>query len=175
MGAEHGRTGQKLDLRGIVIHYAGKPGSPAIASRDWFKNGSGGAGISAHYIVGLNGEILRLIPDDEQARHAGKSYGLTWDPMAKTNNTYYLGIEACHPDSSGKFSGVTQDALIKLVAWLMNRHGLNIYQVYRHYDVSGKICPMYYVINPSAWTKLKNDIQKACQNMIDSPFENKIG
>ena len=30
--------------------------------------------------------------------------------------------------------------------------------VFRHYDVTGKNCPKYYVENPDAWIQMKSDI-----------------
>ncbi|MDR1000391.1 MAG: N-acetylmuramoyl-L-alanine amidase [Clostridiales bacterium] len=158
-GASHGRTGQKLDAKGVVIHYVANPGSTAIANRNYFENGSEGNGTSCHYIVGLQGEILRLIPENERAMHAGKAYGVAWATQAKTNNSTYLGIEVCHPDKTGKFSAVTYKALVELVADICERNGFNPYQdIQRHYDVTGKLCPLYYVNNPSAWEKFKTDV-----------------
>jgi N-acetylmuramoyl-L-alanine amidase len=158
-GASHGRTGQKLDAKGVVVHYVANPGSTALANRNYFENGAAGNHTSCHYIVGLQGEVLRLIPEDERAMHAGKAYGAAWADQAKTNNSTYLGIEVCHPDKTGKFSDVTYESLIELTADICSRHGFDPYSdVKRHYDVTGKLCPLYYVNNPPAWEKMKNDI-----------------
>ena len=161
-GASHGRTGQRLDPIGIVIHYVANPGSSAMGNRNYFENGSNGNGASAHYIVGLNGEILRMIPENERAMHAGRSYGAQWQEQAKVNNATLLGIEVCHPDSSGKFSAVTYKSLIALTADICARRGFDPSKaVFRHYDVTGKLCPVYYVNNPSAWTQMRTDIKNA--------------
>ena len=162
-GANHGRTMKKLTTpgskpAGIVIHYVGNPGSAAAANRNFFENGSGGAGVAAHYIVGLKGEVLRCVPDDEVAYHAGKSFGPAWDAMAKTNNFRMLGIECCHPDASGMFNDLTYASLVELTALLCKRHELTINNVFRHYDVCGKNCPVYYANNQAAWQKMKADI-----------------
>jgi len=154
-GAEHGRAGQPLMPKGITAHYVGNPGSSAEANRGWFENGAGGARASAHYIIGLNGEILRLIPENERAMHAGKSYGAAWDITAPTNNASYIGIECCHPDASGKFNDNTYAALIELCADICARYGFDpLKSVVRHYDITGKICPLYYVKNPYEWERL---------------------
>ncbi|MDR2650233.1 MAG: N-acetylmuramoyl-L-alanine amidase [Clostridiales bacterium] len=161
-GASHGRTGQKLSAKGVVIHYVANPGSTALANRNYFENGSDGNGTSCHYIVGLQGEILRLIPENERAMHAGRAYGVAWTEQAKTNNATYLGIEVCHPDKTGKFSAVTYKSLTDLTADICKRHGFSPYRdVQRHYDVTGKMCPLYYVNNPSAWEQIKSDIYNA--------------
>jgi N-acetylmuramoyl-L-alanine amidase CwlA len=139
----------------------GNPGSSALANRNWFENGSGGANSSAHYIVGLNGEILRCVPENECAAHAGKSYGAEWTEMSKTNNSRFIGIESCHPGADGKFNEQTTNSLVELVADICLRYKLNPdTDVYRHYDVCGKSCPLYYVNNPVEWTALKTKFKE---------------
>ena len=165
LGTKHGRPGTKMVPQGIIIHYVANPGSSAIGNRNYFEN----TGVaSAHYIIDISGEIIRAIPDNEVAWHAGRSFGAQWDAMSKTNNSRFIGIECCHPDSGGKFSENTRAALIKLCADLCNRYGIN--QIYRHYDVCGKICPLWYVNHPADWNKLKSDIlHRASQNTAGQP------
>ena len=154
-GARQGRPGTKLTPQGIVVHYVANAGSSAQANRNYFENGSGGNGVSAHYIVGLNGEVLQCIPDNECAMHAGLSHGAAWNEKVKTNNARYIGIECCHPDSTGAFNAKTVASLTALVKQLCVTHKLNAAKdVVRHYDVAGKNCPAYYVKNQSAWDAL---------------------
>lgn len=158
-GSNHGRTCQTLIPKGITIHYVGNPGSTAISNRNWFENGAGGAHTSAHYIIGLNGEIIRCIPENERAMHAGKSYGSQWNEAVKTNNSRYIGIECCHPDSSGKFNNKTYASLVELVNDICNRYELDKeLDIVRHFDITGKSCPIYYVINQAEWKQLLKDI-----------------
>ena len=160
LGASHGRSGKKMAPEGVVVHYVGNPGSSALANRNYFENGSDGAGVSSHYIIGLSGEIIRCVPDNECAAHAGVSYGAAWDQMAKTNNSRFIGIECCHPASDGKFSDCTANSLVELTAYLCKTFKLDPDKdVYRHYDAAGKCCPLYYVNNPKAWADLKCRIQ----------------
>jgi N-acetylmuramoyl-L-alanine amidase len=155
-----GRNCVSMVPKGIVVHYVGNPGSSALGNRNYFENGSGGLGVSSHYIIGLSGEIIRCIPDCECAAHAGVSYGSQWNEMAKTNNSKYIGIECCHPSSDGKFNDYTIDSLIELVTDLCIRYNLDPEKdVYRHYDVTGKSCPLYYTNKPTEWTALKNKIK----------------
>lgn len=170
-GEEHGRTGNKLVPQGICVHYVGNPKSTAIANRNWFENGAGGAYTSSHYIIGLDGEILRLVPDNEQARHAGKSYGAQWNETAKKNNQTLLGIECCHPDTTGEFNEKTRASLVWLCADLMKKHGLGLATVVRHYDVTGKSCPMFYVNRPDEWRRLTADIGGAREALDGSVFD----
>lgn len=141
-------------VKGIVIHYVGNPESTALANRNYFnrlKNQQITKPIyaSSHYIVGLEGEIIACVPEEEVAYHASKV------------NSDHIGIEVCHPDSGGKFSAVTYEALIGLIIDICNRYKLNpLRDVIRHYDVTGKDCPRYYVKNVEAWEQLKQDANK---------------
>ena len=54
-------------------------------------------------------------------------------------------------DTSGRFTQETYDALVELVSWLCQLYGLEQEDVIRHYDVTGKLCPKYYVDHPDAW------------------------
>ena len=62
-------------------------------------------------------------------------------------------------------------AAVKLTAWLCTRFGLTSDQVIRHYDVTGKDCPKYYVENPDAWIQMKSDI--AAQIQTDYALQGK--
>ena len=75
-------------------------------------------------------------------------------------NVDTISIECCHPDETGKFNEATYQSLEELTAYLCNRFGLSVDQVIRHYDVTGKDCPRYYVQNPDAWEQLKTDIEE---------------
>ena len=146
----YSRPGEKLQaVEKIVIHWVGNAGSSAMANRNYFeslKNTKKYA--SSHYIVGLNGEIIRCVPENEVAFHAGN----------RTMNRRSIGIENCHPDWDGKFNNNTYNSLIELCADLCRRHGLSINDIIRHHDITGKECPRYYVRNSSAWIQFKNDV-----------------
>lgn len=62
-----------------------------------------------------------------------------------SRNVDTISIECCHPDETGQFNTATYDSAVKLTAWLCTRFGLTSDQVIRHYDVTGKDCPKYYV------------------------------
>ena len=69
-----------------------------------------------------------------------------------------MSIECCIPDETGKFSDATYNTLIHLLAWLVGRYHLEVDDIIRHYDVTGKNCPKYYVEHESAWESLKADV-----------------
>lgn len=147
----YSRPGLKLShIQKLVVHWVANPKTSALNNRNYFENlksGTRGIYASSHYIVGLDGEVIHCIPDDERAYHA------------KNANTYSLGIEVCHPDWEGQFSLLTYASLIQLLAKLCHTYTLDPNQdILRHYDVTGKVCPKYYVQHPAAWTKLKSDV-----------------
>ena len=141
----------------IAIHYTANPGATAIANRNYFENlaKTHETKVSSHFVVGLEGEVVQCIPTSEM------SYA------TNSRNVDTLSIECCHPDETGKFNDGTYDSVVKLTAWLCTRFGLTSENVIRHYDVTGKDCPKYYVENPDAWSQMKEDI--AAQ--IDADYE----
>ena len=147
----YSRSGEKQNkIENIVVHWVGNAESSAIANRNYFENlrNTHKTYASSHYVIGLNGEIIRCIPEDEVAFHSG-SYSM---------NRKSIGIEDCHPDWEGKFNENTYNSLVELCADICNRYGLTVDNIIRHYDVTGKECPRYYVRNEKEWIKLKNDV-----------------
>ena len=70
----YSRSGEKQNkIEKIVVHWVGNAGSSAIANRNYFENlkDSHKTYASSHYVIGLNGEIIRCIPENEVAFHAG--------------------------------------------------------------------------------------------------------
>ena len=132
----------------IAIHYTANPGATAMANREYFENlaSTQETKVSSHFVVGLEGEVVQCIPTSEM------SYA------TNSRNVDTLSIECCHADETGKFNDSTYDSVVKLTAWLCTRFGLTSENVIRHYDVTGKDCPKYYVENPDAWAQMKGDI-----------------
>ena len=139
------RTGKDLDgVKNIVIHYVGNPNTTAQNNRDYFDKDS--TEVSSHFVVGLEGETIQCLP--------------LWEKSAASNwrNNDTISIEVCHPDETGKFNDKTYDAVIKLTSWLLKELGLDESAVIRHYDITEKLCPLYYVEHEDAWEQLKKDI-----------------
>ena len=67
-------------------------------------------------------------------------------------------LNDCHPDETGIFNKKTYQSMVDLCAWLCLKFDLDENDVIRHYDVTGKICPKYFVENEDAWRKFKSDI-----------------
>lgn len=147
---EYSRPGTPLEtISGVVVHYVGNPGSSAANNRSFFANLAltHETYASAHFLVGLEGEILQCVPLTEIAY------------CSNTANDYTVSIEVCHPDDTGKFDDATMESLEQLVAWLCETFSLDPAEdVIRHYDVTGKICPKYYVENEDAWLAFREDV-----------------
>ncbi len=173
----------------IAVHYVGGPGSTAKNTRDYFeslkdqipdrtgkwwlnKDGSyrtfkgqkvGIRYVSSHFVVGLDGEVIQCIPLDE------------WSYCTNQANGYSISIETCHPDTSGRFNSVTEKSLIELTAWLCKRFGLTETDVIRHYDVTGKLCPLYYVTHPEAWSSFRTEVGKLLDSSQKPVTEQEAG
>ena len=50
--------------------------------------------------------------------------------------------------------------MVKLTAWLCGRYNLTADNIIRHYDVTGKECPKYYVDHEDAWVQFKLDVEQ---------------
>ena len=145
------RPGTPLeDINAVVIHYVGNPGTTARANRNYFaslSSGKEGTYASSHFVVGLEGEVVQCVPLTEVAY------------ASNTRNGDTVSIEVCHPDETGEFSPVTYGRCVELAAWLCREFKLDPEtDVIRHYDVTGKECPLYYVEHPEAWEQLKADV-----------------
>lgn len=161
---ENSRPGIKLEkVNGIVIHYTANPGTEAKANRDYFESRKDQENtavnkVSSHFVVGLDGEIIQCIPLNEIAY------------ASNDRNQDTISIECCHPGKNGKFNKKTYHSLVKLCAWLCARYEIaDKADIIRHYDVTGKLCPLYYVKHPSKWEKLQTDIWN---DLLDSQYKN---
>lgn len=154
---EYSRPQEALEqVDEIFIHYTENPGTSAEQNRNYFENLgiSGETYASAHFIIGIQGEILQCLPLDEIGY------------AVKEHNYNSISIECCHPDKSGKFTAETRESLIWLTAWLLREYDLGIFQVKRHYDTNGKMCPAYYVENQDEWEYLLADVDIYIENML---------
>ena len=139
-------------VNGIVVHYTANPGTSARQNRDYF-NGlaeTKKTKASSHFVIGLEGEIVQCIPCNEI------SYA------SNNRNSDTISIECCIEDETGKFNDSTYQSLIELTTWLMGRYDLSADDVIRHYDVTGKKCPLYFVEHEDAWEQFHKDLDKWC-------------
>lgn len=152
----YSRPGTPLEkIDGVVVHYVGNPGTTAQANRNYFASlasGTDGTYASSHFVVGLEGEVIACVPLTEVAY------------ASNSRNDDTVSIEVCHPDETGEFSQVTYKRTVELTAWLCREFHLDPEKdVIRHYDVTGKLCPLYYVEHPEAWAEFLDDVAAALE------------
>lgn len=146
---EYSRPGIRLGtVRGIVVHYTANPGTDAVANRNYFNNlptlnrkKENKTYASSHFVIGLEGEIIQCVPLDEIAY------------ASNDRNSDTISIECCHRKKSGKFTKATYTSLVALTSYLCQKYNLSENEVIRHYDVTGKNCPKYFVEHEDAWQK----------------------
>ena len=150
---EYSRPDIKLEeINAVVVHYVADPTATAAQTRAYFNNLAitHYTWASSHFVVGLEGEVLQLIPLTE------------WAYCSNERNKDTVSIECCHPEEDGKFTDATYDSLVKLVADLCREYSLDpLKDVIRHYDVTGKMCPLYFVEHEDAWHEFLTDVAAA--------------
>lgn len=163
---EYSRSGKQLySVNGLVWHWVANPGSTPEGNRNFFENrkdGKDGYG-SAHYIIGINGDTLQCIPECEMAYHVGanKYKEEAIKMFGPYPNATTIGIELCHPTWEGYFTDETLQSLIKLSVSICKRYNLHpSVDIVRHYDITGKNCPKWFIEHEDEFISLKNKIQE---------------
>jgi N-acetylmuramoyl-L-alanine amidase len=87
--------------------------------------------VSAHYLIGHDGEIVQLVEEKDRAWHAGASW---WGGNTDINSTS-IGIELDN-DGFEPFADAQIDALHALLADVMFRHNIPGANVVGHADVA---------------------------------------
>ena len=148
---EYSRPGDALEsVTNIFVHYTANPGTSAAQNRSYFERQKDEhlASVSAHFVIGYEGEIIQCVPLDEIAY------------AVKSRNFDSISIECCHLEKDGSFTQETYDSLIVLLRWLLDVYDLESEDILRHYDCGGKKCPLYFTEHPDAWEELKKDVDK---------------
>lgn len=137
---KYNRPATKSTPKRICVHYTGDIGASAERLALFFCTNVN-AQTSSQYIVGIDGEVIRCVPDNEIAYAAA----------GKNNGTVH--IEVCYKQADGRFEEASIAALNELVWYLMTRYHITAKNVVRHYDLTGKLCPAYYV-DEARWSEL---------------------
>jgi N-acetylmuramoyl-L-alanine amidase len=89
------------------------------------------SGVSSHYLIGRDGQVLQLVDEDRRAWHAGASM---WSGQADMNSAS-IGIEL---DNTGSepFPPPQIDALIALLGDIQRRHLVPRANVLGHADIA---------------------------------------
>jgi N-acetylmuramoyl-L-alanine amidase len=149
-------------IKGIVLHWIAAPKQTPEHVYNWFegrKNGKNGFG-SAHYCVGLDGEVWQYIPQSEMAYHVG-SETYTEEALKRLGtypNNSTLGIEMCHTSWEGEFTKDTWEETKLLSALLLMEYNLEISDLTTHKKVVGwKECPRWFHLFPAELDRFKEE------------------
>lgn len=91
--------------------------------------------VSSHYLVGDDGQVLRLVPEEMRAWHAGKSW---WEGETDINSSS-IGIEIQNPGHTFgyvPFPEVQMQAVTELCQGIIQRHKILPYHVLGHSDIA---------------------------------------
>ena len=147
------RVGRTRPVQYIVMHYTANNGDTAQNNCDYYHR-VGGLQASAHYFVDEHG-VMQSVREGDTAWHCGaRAY---WHPECRNANS--IGIEMCsrkRADGSYYIKPETVANAAALAKDIMQRYGIDTDHVLRHYDVTGKRCPMPWVDDPAQWTAFKD-------------------
>lgn len=146
-----GRFGN--DIKYIVMHYTAGDGDTAKGNCQYFLNEYRGA--SAHFFVDET-SVWQSVELYDSAWHCGDN------PPSHNGatNLNSIGIEMCSDIIGGDYviSDDTVNNAAELVWYLLDMYPNAI--LCRHYDVTGKKCPMPWVDDESLWTEFQRKIKE---------------
>lgn len=149
------RAGRTQPVRYIVMHYTANNGDTAKNNCDYYHR-VGGLQASAHYFCDEHG-AMQSVRECDTAWHCGaRAY---WHPECRNANS--IGIEMCsrkRADGSYYIKPETVANAAALAREIMQRYGIDTEHIVRHYDVTGKRCPMPWVDDPAQWTAFKDTL-----------------
>jgi len=115
----------------LVLHYTGMQSFTAAVERLC----DPAAKVSSHYVVDEDGRVIRLVPEEQRAFHAGVSY---WRGRRVLNDCS-IGIEIVNPGHEWgyrPFPAVQMAALRALCLGILSRHAIPAYNVVGHSDIA---------------------------------------
>ena len=136
----------------LVIHETANRNIGADANahyRYWSTNPT--ANASTHFVVDSK-EIYQMLDLSNMAWHVGDNRG-----YSEIYNTNSLGIEIA-VNADGDYM-LARKYTIALSALIMRSLDMEINQLVRHYDASGKDCPYYMLAQPELWIDFVNQVE----------------
>jgi N-acetylmuramoyl-L-alanine amidase len=172
-GSTNRRGDAMRELRGIVLHWNGSLNATPKGVRDFIANRTDFG--SYNYILGMDGLIMRMIPENEVSWHAGTTQpdpvsGLVYTPRARqiigdavannrTANWHTIGIGMCHP-TWVNFTDATLEAAAQLCADICRRNNMQANRISNHWEMVGwKNCPQPWRNQPKEFEAFKNRVQ----------------
>jgi len=147
-------------IKYLVYHYTGNDGDKAANNARYYRDNVVGA--SAHYFVD-DDSVTRSVEDLEIAWAVG---GKKWADCPRTGggklyglvtNTNSLSIELCDTRRDGTLMATeaTLKRGLELGRALMAKYQIPLERVVRHFDVTGKHCPAYFM-EEEKWAAFKS-------------------
>lgn len=157
--SNYGNKRSTSSIKYIVVHYTANDGDSDENNGKYFNGANRHA--SAHIFVD-DDSCTQSVPDDYVAWSVGgKKYSNTNGAKfyGKATNSNTLNIEMCDTVRNGKYEATekTQENTITIIKEKMRQYNIPIDRVIRHYDVTGKLCPAYFV-DEDAWKAFKAKI-----------------
>ncbi|HEY8364330.1 MAG TPA: N-acetylmuramoyl-L-alanine amidase [Haloplasmataceae bacterium] len=141
----------------LVIHETANTsvGADAFAHyRYWSRDDN--AQASTHFVVDSE-KIYQMLELNQSAWHVGDNKG-----HSDITNVNSIGIEVA-VNQDGDFTKARQNA-IDLTINIMRELKMDISQLKRHYDASGKYCPTNMLQNPVLWDDFVKQVEKGLKN-----------
>lgn len=159
----YGGSRNASQIRYLVYHYTGNDGDKAANNAAYFQRNIVKA--SAHYFVD-DTTVYLSVPELKIAWSVGGSKYANADKTGGgtmygvITNTNSLSIEMCDTIRNGVYqaSEATLANAAALGRALMEKYGIPIENVYRHFDVTGKHCPSY-LVNAQKWAEFKKRLE----------------
>ena len=168
--SNYGNKRSTSSIKYIVVHYTANDGDSDENNGKYFNGANRHA--SAHIFVD-DDSCTQSVPDDYVAWSVGgKKYSNTNGAKfyGKATNSNTLNIEMCDTVRNGKYEATekTQENTITIIKEKMRQYNIPIDRVIRHYDVTGKLCPAYFV-DEGAWEAFKSKITGSNVSVGGSP------
>ena len=115
----------------VVLHYTGMENAASAIAR--LRDPE--ARVSCHYLIAEDGQVLRMVPEEKRAWHAGQSY---WRGLQNLNASS-IGIEIVNPGHEygyRPFTAQQMDALVPLLAGIVERHQVPPANIVGHSDIA---------------------------------------
>ena len=151
-------------IKYIIYHYTGMRSENKAVKRLTDVNSN----VSCHYFIKRKGQIILMVPELFEARHAGKS---NWKKDISLNKSS-IGIEISnkgHDFGYENFSKPQISSLIKLSKYLIKKYKIKISNILGHSDIAferkkdpGEKFPWKYLAKNriSFWHSLSNKLLK---------------
>jgi N-acetylmuramoyl-L-alanine amidase len=117
----------------LILHYTGTP--TAFEALRLLQGGDPAHQVSAHYLVDVDGTVMRLVDENMRAWHAGKS---SWEGEEDINSCS-IGIEIQNPGHEHgyvPFPPEQMQAVTQLCRGIMERHHILPHHVIAHSDIA---------------------------------------